>query len=75
MIALAPVTGSSQIAAQGYDPVSHTLAVRFHGGSVYHYSGVPQETATNFAKAESAGKFLHAHIKGKFAHERQTAEA
>ena len=75
MIALKTVTGSTQIAAHGYDPVSHTLAVRFHNGGVYHYAGVPQEAADRFSKAESLGKHLGAHIKGKFAHERQTVDA
>lgn len=72
MIALKPVNGSSQIAAQGYDPVSRTLAVHFkHGNAVYHYLGVPPEEADRFAKAESPGKHLHAHIKGHYHYERQ----
>ena len=76
MIALTPVTGSSQIAAHGYDPISHTLAVRFHKGSaVYHYKGVPQDEADKFARAPSLGQHLHAHIKNKFHFERQTEEA
>lgn len=75
MIALKLVTGSSQIAAQGYDPVSHTLAVRFTSGGVYHYAGVPPDEADKFAKAESLGKHLHTHIRGKYPHERQTEGA
>lgn len=67
-----PVTGSSNIASIGYDPVTKTCYVRFHGGGHYAYENVPQEKFDTFlaaAKADgtSTGKHFHAHIKGQHA--------
>lgn len=56
---------SSQIKSHGFDPVTGTLAVEFHSGHTYHYSGVSAEKHAEMCKAESVGKFLGAHIKGK----------
>lgn len=54
---------SSQISEIGHH--GDTLAVKFKGGSVYHY---PDVTATQFAdlqKAESIGKALNAFKVGR----------
>lgn len=64
---------SSQVAAHGYDPLTQTLAVQFNSGGVYHYSGVPQDTADALAKAESVGSFIGKHIKGKHEFKKQDA--
>ena len=74
MIALTPVTNSSQLIAHGYHLPTQTLAVRYKSGGTYHYKGVPPHEAEKFAKAESLGSHLHQHIKGKYAHERQPEE-
>ena len=70
MIALTSVK-SSNIAAQGYDPVSQVLAIRFTGGSdkIYHYKSVPPEVAEEFAKADSIGRAFASMIRGKFEHQ------
>lgn len=71
MIALETMQGSSQIAATGYDPVTHVLAVRFHSGdAVFHYKNVPPDKAASLRKAESPGKYLHSAIKGRYEYER-----
>lgn len=57
---------SSQIESHGYDPVTNTLAVKFHSGHTYHYAGVSAEKHAEMCKCESVGKFLGAHVKGKF---------
>lgn len=62
---------SSQIEAIGFDADSGTLGVRFTGGSTYHYLDVPDQVASDFAAAESKGKFFGANIKGRYVYERQ----
>lgn len=64
-IAMTPVA-SSNIAAHGYDAASQTLAVQFKGGKVYHYSGVPQDTADAFIAAESKGSHFAREIRPAF---------
>jgi hypothetical protein len=74
VIDLTPVQ-SSQIAALGHDPVTNTLRVQFQGsGSTYDYAGVSAETAADFLKAESIGKFFGAQIKGKFEYRKLPAK-
>lgn len=57
---------SSNIAAVAYDGEAELLRVQFNNGSVYEYSNVPEQTAQDFVKAESVGKYFHARIKGNF---------
>lgn len=54
---------SSNLEAVRHDPETGTLAVRFKGGGVYDYAGVPTETYREFLAAPSLGSFLHARIK------------
>jgi hypothetical protein len=68
---LQPVEGSSNIAEQGYDTATQTLAVRFKGkdgrpGKLYHYAGVEPEVATEFAGADSLGSYLAVYIRGSY---------
>jgi hypothetical protein len=65
---------SSNVAEYGYHPESQTLAVRFHNGGLYHYSGVPPEKFDAMHRAESLGKFLHSEVKGKHEHIKQTEQ-
>jgi hypothetical protein len=49
--------------------------VQFQGsGSTYDYAGVSAETAADFLKAESIGKFFGAQIKGKFEYRKLPAK-
>ena len=54
---------SSQINAIGYDPGSNTLAIRFKGGTTYHYANVPADMFVNMLCAESIGNFFSTNIK------------
>ncbi len=57
---------SSNILAIGYDPKIRALEVEFRSGSVYQYSGVPQDVYTALMQAESKGSYLHVNVKGKY---------
>lgn len=57
---------SSMIDGHGYDAASQTLAVRFTGGGVYHYEGVPQETVAALLKAPSFGKAFGALVRNRY---------
>lgn len=65
-ITLTPVT-SSQIAAIGYCPDTHTLAVQFFHqgapGNAYHYQNFTAEEFAAFSSAESVGKYFYKNIK------------
>lgn len=54
---------SSQIEAVGYDASTHTLAIRFLGGALYHYDGCEPETFEALRGAESVGSYFYKHIK------------
>jgi hypothetical protein len=58
-IRLQPVK-SSNVAAVGY--ADGELVVRFNGGGVYRYRGVPPAVAAGLREAESKGSFLARHI-------------
>ena len=57
------IVESSNIAAVGYDLETKELHVEFNSGKTYAYQDVPEETANNFVKAESVGKYFHAYIR------------
>ena len=57
---------SSQIAEVGFDEKTGTLAVRFHGGGLYHYAGVGKKDFESLTKAKSIGSHFSSAIKGKF---------
>jgi hypothetical protein len=57
------IEGSSNIAEIGYDKVKEVLEVKFHTGSIYQYSPVPETMYKGLMSAESKGKFLNNEIK------------
>lgn len=61
---------SSNITAYRYNSSTHELQIKFHGGRVYGYAGVPQNIVDEFASAESKGQFLNASIKHSYAAQR-----
>ena len=61
---------SSNIAAVGYLDDSNSLEVEFTNGSVYRYSGVPDQVYRDLLKANSIGKFFNINIKNKFSFEK-----
>ena len=62
-MSLNPVS-SSNVAAIGWsDGVLH---VRFHGGRLYEYVGVPSDVFDAFMSAPSKGRFLHWRIARQY---------
>lgn len=57
-IALTPVSGSSLIAADGWDADNSTLCVEFNGGKRYEYRGLSPDVRAAYEAAESKGKYL-----------------
>jgi hypothetical protein len=54
-----------------YDPASQELCVQFTSdGSVYIYSGVPEDEADSFGSAASVGSYFHDNIKDTYASRR-----
>lgn len=60
---LIDVTGSSNIAAYGYNPATQSLVVRYKNGGLYHYEQVPSNVVRALNAAPSKGKFINAEIK------------
>lgn len=61
---------SSNITAYRYNAAAQELQIKFHGGRVYGYAGVPQNIVDEFASAGSKGQFLNASIKHSYAAQR-----
>jgi hypothetical protein len=57
---------SSQMEAINYSPDSSILLIRFKGGSVYRYDGVPEAIVSSFREAASKGTFFGKNIKQSF---------
>lgn len=62
---------SSNIQALGHD--GRRLFVRFQGGGLYSYEGVPRQMLDMALEHESVGKWFHANVKGKYPHEQHDA--
>ncbi|MYI69123.1 MAG: KTSC domain-containing protein [Boseongicola sp. SB0673_bin_14] len=66
MIEWIPVSGSTRIIAEAYDPESETIFVRFHDGVEWRYSGCPPSTWEAFtAPGQSRGQYIHAVLNHK----------
>jgi hypothetical protein len=59
---------SSNINSIGYDEATNTLEVEFQSGSIYQYSGVPEDEYEGLLSASSKGRYLNTHIKDRYAH-------
>ena len=57
---------SESVTEASYDPQNKELFVTFRKGTQYVYFDVPSDLFARFAKADSAGKFVHKEIIGKF---------
>ncbi|RZJ20134.1 MAG: KTSC domain-containing protein [Acinetobacter sp.] len=57
---------SSVINHYNYDEKSHTLAITFVTGLVYHYKNVPEDVYKMFRAAGSKGRYFNHFIKDKF---------
>ena len=66
MIEWSPVTGSSWVTAEAYDPETETIYVRFRDGVEWQYSACPPNVWTAFsAPGQSRGKYIHAVLNHK----------
>lgn len=62
---------SSCFSEIGYDSDWEVLVVRFRdSGSVYTYSGFPEEEWSKFTEAKSLGSWYNKHIKGRYEDEK-----
>ena len=57
---------SSNLREVGYDPETHILQIKFKGGSLYQYSGVPPHIHDGLMNAGSHGKYFSAHIRDRY---------
>ena len=60
---------SSNVAAIGYlpsDKATGALFVRFVGGAIYRYEGVPPHVHAALMASESKGKYVAAHVRGAY---------
>ena len=61
---------SSNLRAVGYNPMTETLTIQFHSGSIYEYYHVPLYVYTGLMSAPSKGKYHHRHIKNSYRYHR-----
>lgn len=59
---------SSNLSSVGYE--NGTLYVRFHNGSLYSYSGVPESIYHGLMSAPSHGSYLASHVKNVYPYRR-----
>jgi hypothetical protein len=57
---------SSNLVQVGYDPLSMSMVIRFHGGRVYEYDDVPPEEVEGLINASSVGGYFHRHVKKRY---------
>lgn len=57
---------SGHIEAIGYDSEHNRLVVKFHGGKVYEYAGVPGDVHRSLMVAKSIGAYFAQNIRKVF---------
>lgn len=62
---------SDRVQEMGYDAETKTMAVRFRGGKVYHYKGVPEEVFDDVSNSWSVGIALNEKVIGKYGYEKE----
>jgi len=62
---LNPVTGSSTVTGESYDPTRNVLTLRYKNNFHYEYQNVEPEKYKAFQEAESKGAWLNANMRGK----------
>ena len=66
MIEWTPVTGSSVITAEAYDPETETIFLRFTNGDEWWYSACPPSAWQEFtAPGQSRGQYFNRVLKFK----------
>ncbi len=61
-----PALVSSNLAFADYDVETRDLAITFHSGKTYSYSGVDQVTYDDLIASNSPGSYFARQIKGRF---------
>jgi len=59
---------SSNILSIVYDANSSTLEIEFKSGSIYQYSGVPEQEYEGLMSSASKGRYLNTYIKDRYAY-------
>ena len=54
---------SGNLVSVGYEPETAILEIEFHRGSIYQYSGVPEDVHRGLMNAGSKGRYFHQNIK------------
>ena len=62
------VSDGEYIPADDEKGIPSELTVRFKGGGIYSYQGVPQDVVDRLKEAPSPGKLLNLEIKGRFSY-------
>jgi hypothetical protein len=62
---MVPVT-SSAMEAVGYDPQTRLMKIRFSGGRIYDFCGVPEHVYHGLLNAPSKGVYYNDHIKDRY---------
>jgi hypothetical protein len=57
---------SANLKSVGYDAPTHTLAVEFHDGGLYHFQGVPLALYEGLMNAKSKGTYFAERVKPRF---------
>lgn len=57
---------SSNLSSVGFDEMTSTLEIQFHGGSIYQYFNVPQSVYVSLLSAGSKGRYFDQFIKYRF---------
>jgi len=66
MIEWIPVSGSTRIVAEAYDPQTETIYVRFPNGVEWEYSLCPPDVWAQFtAPGQSRGDYIHRFLNYK----------
>ena len=60
-----PVT-SSNLSAVGYNASTYSLYIKFHDGSTYEYSGVPENIYSGLMSAGSKGSYANDFIYRRY---------
>jgi hypothetical protein len=62
---------SSNLSAYRYNEGEKQLEIKFHGGRVYRYPGVPKEIAEGLGTAASPGQYFNSEIKNAYPAEKR----
>ena len=61
---------SSNLRSVGYDANGKILEVEFHGGRIYRYFGVDEDTHASMMGSGSKGRFFQQSVRNRFSFER-----